>query len=126
MDAFVARLDTVSGGSTGTNQFLTFLGGSADDVGTGIAIDSSTNTFVAGETSSGNFPPGQTAAFQPSLAGAPDAFVARLGPTLNLNLTVATPASTSVNDGNQVSFVYTITTTATMTATVFQDNPCAR
>jgi Beta-propeller repeat/Domain of unknown function DUF11 len=123
MDAFVARLDTVSGGSTGTNQFLTFLGGSADDVGTGIAIDSSTNTFVAGETSSGNFPPGQTAAFQPSLAGAPDAFVARLGPTLNLNLTVATPASTSVNAGNQVSFVYTITNNGDTTANVaFQDN----
>jgi hypothetical protein len=121
MDAFVARLDTVSGGSTGTNQFLTFLGGSGDDVGTGIAIDSSTNTYVAGETSSGNFP--TASPFQASPAGVPDAFVAKLGPTLNLALTVATPASTSVNAGNQVSFVYTITNNGDTTANVaFQDN----
>ena len=125
MDAFVARLDTVTGGATGTNQFLTFLGGTGDDVGTGIALDSSTNTYVAGETSSpaGTFPPSQTTGFQPNLSGAPDAFVAKLGPTLNLNLTVATPASTSVNAGNQVSFVYTITNNGDTTANVaFQDN----
>ncbi len=122
-DVFVARIDTSKGGSTGSNQFVTYLGGSGDDGGTGIAIDSSTNTFVAGETSSGNFPPGQTAAFQASLAGAPDAFVAKLGPTLNLDLTVPQPASTSVNAGNQVSFVYTITNNGDTTANVaFQDN----
>ncbi len=121
MDAFVARLDTVSGGATGTNQFLTFLGGSGDDVGTGIAIDSSTNTYVAGETSSGNFP--TASPFQSGPAGVPDAFVAKLGPTLSLNLTVGTPASTSVNAGNQVSFVYTITNNGDTTANVaFQDN----
>ena len=53
----------------------------------------------------------------------PDAFVAKLGPTLNLALTVATPASTSVNAGNQVSFDYTITNNGDTTANVaFQDN----
>ncbi len=122
-DAFVARLDTVSGGTTGTNQFLTFLGGTGDDAGTGIAIDSSTNTYVVGETSSGNFPLGTAPAHQPGIAGAPDAFVAKLGPTLNLALTVATPSTTSVNAGNQVSFVYTITNNGDTTADVaFQDN----
>jgi len=120
-DAFVARLDTVGGGSTGTNQFLTFLGGSGDDRGTGIAIDSSTNTYVTGETASGDFP--KASAFQANLSGTQDAFVAKLGPTLNLDLTVAKPASTSVNAGNQVSFVYTITNNGDTTANVaFQDN----
>ncbi len=120
-DAFVARLDTVKGGSSGTNQFLTFLGGSGEDAGTGIALDSSTNTYVAGETASGNFP--TASPFQGSPSGPQDAFVAKLGPTLNLALTVANPSSTSVNAGNQVSFVYTITNNGDTTANVaFQDN----
>jgi hypothetical protein len=120
-DAFVARLDTVAGGSAGTNQFLTFLGGSGDDIGIGIALDSSTNTYVAGETSSADFP--TASPHQGSPAGVPDAFIAKLGPTLNLDLKVATPSSTSVNAGNQVSFVYTITNNGDTTANVaFQDN----
>jgi hypothetical protein len=120
-DVFVARLDTVKGGSTGTNQFLTFLGGSGDETGTGIALDSSTNTYVAGETASANFP--TASPFQASPSGPQDAFVAKLGPTLNLALTVANPSSTSVNAGNQVSFVYTITNNGDTTANVaFQDN----
>jgi len=119
-DAFVARLDTVKGGSTGSNQFLTYLGGSGDEAGTGIALDSATNTYVAGETTSGNFPTATPK--QANIAGPQDAFVAKLGPTLNLGLTVVSSA-TSANAGNQVSFVYTITNNGDTTANVlFQDN----
>ena len=66
-DAFVARLDTVSGGTTGTNQFLTFLGGSGDDAGTGIAIDSARTRTSQAKPRRGNFP--TASPFQASPAG---------------------------------------------------------
>jgi hypothetical protein len=51
-DAFVTKLN-----STGTALvYSTFLGGSSGDVGNGIAVDSSGNAFVTGETDSTNFP----------------------------------------------------------------------
>jgi hypothetical protein len=73
-DAFVAKLD-----STGHITYATFLGGSADDAAKGIAVDSSGNVFVAGVTSSSNFPatPG---AYSTSLPGGQHAFVAKLNP----------------------------------------------
>jgi len=43
-DAFVARLNS----ATGVLTWNTFLGGSDDDYGTGIAVDSSGNIYVAG------------------------------------------------------------------------------
>ncbi|HWX91992.1 MAG TPA: SBBP repeat-containing protein [Terriglobales bacterium] len=105
-DAFVARLDTVKGTNTGSNQFLTYLGGSLNDTGTGIAIDTSTTTtYITGETVSTNFP--KASPFQASLQGPQDMFAAKLGPVVNLVVTPTTPAS-NVNAGNQASFVYTI------------------
>ena len=51
-DAFVAKLD-----QTGTNLiYLTYLGGSADDLAAGLAVDGAGNAFVAGFTQSRNFP----------------------------------------------------------------------
>ncbi len=51
-DAFVAKI-----GPTGTNLiYLTYLGGSSDDLAVGIAVDSSGNAFVGGYTDSLNFP----------------------------------------------------------------------
>ena len=105
-DAFVARLDTVKGTNTGSNQFLTYLGGSLNDTGTGIAIDTSTTTtYITGETGSANFP--KASPFQASLQGPQDVFAAKLGPVVNLVVTPTTPA-TNVNAGNQASFVYQI------------------
>ena len=105
-DAFIARLDTVKGTNTGSNQFLTYLGGSSNDTGTGIAIDTSTTTtYVTGETGSADFP--KASPFQASLQGPQDVFAAKLGPVVNLVVTPATPA-TNVNAGNQASFVYNI------------------
>ncbi len=51
-DAFVAKLNS-SGSSL---QFSLLLGGSAEDRGKGIAVDNNGNIYVAGATSSANFP----------------------------------------------------------------------
>ncbi len=71
-DAFVSKLNP-----TGTALvYSTYLGGSDEDYGAGIAIDSSGHAYVAGYTYSTNFPVQK--ALQPSNAGGVDAFVAEL------------------------------------------------
>src|SRR5882672_2006616 len=72
-DAFVTKLNT----SGSVLIYSTYLGGSGDDVGQGIALDNSGNTYVAGYTTSTNFPT-SLAALQPTLAGPADAFVTKL------------------------------------------------
>ncbi len=67
---FVARFDPTLSGS-GSLVYSTFLGGSTTghkETGEGIAVDSSGNAFVAGETSSPTFPV-TPSAFQSSLKG---------------------------------------------------------
>jgi hypothetical protein len=74
-DAFVAKLN-----STGTALvYSTYLGGSADDYGQGIAVDSTGNALVTGSTASADFP--TVGAFESVHGGAAyDAFVTKLGP----------------------------------------------
>jgi uncharacterized protein (TIGR03437 family) len=48
--------------------YSTFLGGSADDIGNGVALDGKGNVYVAGNTVSTNFPV-TSKAFQPAYAG---------------------------------------------------------
>jgi uncharacterized protein (TIGR03437 family) len=50
-DAFVAKF-----GPSGALIYMTYLGGDADDYGTGIAVDGSGNAYVTGMTNSRNFP----------------------------------------------------------------------
>lgn len=59
--------------------YSTFLGGNNGDVGNAIAIDSSNDVYVTGETSSTNFP--VQAPLQPAYAGSGDAFVSELSPS---------------------------------------------
>jgi uncharacterized repeat protein (TIGR01451 family) len=109
IDAFVARLDTAS-----TKSFSSFLGGGGSDSGTGIAIDASSATYVAGETSSVNFPTANP--FQGGLNGGTgtDAFVSKVGPTVNLTMDAeASPNPAGV--GNDVTFTFTITNTGDLT-----------
>jgi len=75
-DAFVTKLNATASALT----FSTYLGGSFDDLANSIAIDSSENVYVAGVTSSFDFPVSPTA-FQSSLGGAFNAFVAKLTST---------------------------------------------
>lgn len=75
-DAFVSLL------SASGNQLVysTYLGGSGNDQGQAIAIDSSDNVYITGSTNSANFP--TTGALQLSFGGGgEDAFVAKINST---------------------------------------------
>jgi hypothetical protein len=71
-DAFVTKLNAAGSALL----YSTYLGGTANDDGVGIALDPAGNAYVTGQTGSTNFPttPG---AFQPSFSGGGDAFVAK-------------------------------------------------
>ncbi|MGC1107643.1 MAG: SBBP repeat-containing protein [Candidatus Acidiferrales bacterium] len=56
--------------------YATYLGGGGDDVGNGIAVDSSGNAYITGSTASTNFPTEN--AFQPTNGGSGDAFVTKI------------------------------------------------
>ncbi|PYJ03516.1 MAG: hypothetical protein DME25_12005, partial [Verrucomicrobia bacterium] len=75
-DAFVTRL-TASGSNF---VYSTYLGGTNDDHGEGIAVAPGGFAFITGFTASTNFPIMLTNAFQASLAGGRDAFAGTLGP----------------------------------------------
>jgi hypothetical protein len=73
-DAFVAKFN-----STGGLVYSTYLGGSENENGNAIAVDSAGNAYVTGGTFSTNFP--VVNAFQPASGGGQDAFVAKLNST---------------------------------------------
>ena len=56
--------------------YSTYLGGNGQDIGNGIATDSSGNAYITGQTISVNFPTGSP--LQPANGGSIDAFVAKL------------------------------------------------
>jgi hypothetical protein len=71
-DAFITKLN-----AAGTALvYSTYLGGSDNDIGFEIALDSVGSAHVAGVTHSANFPTAN--AFQSTLKGASDAFVTKL------------------------------------------------
>lgn len=60
-------------------SYSTFLGGTGDDSGNGIAVDSSGNAYITGSTASTDFP--TQSPYSSSLAGSGDAFIAKLNPS---------------------------------------------
>jgi len=77
VDGFAAKLDT-----SGDLVWNSFLGGSANDLGFGIAVDGSGNVYVTGRSNStwqGTAPP------QPAYSGDYDAFAAKLDANGNLH-----------------------------------------
>jgi Beta-propeller repeat len=63
--------------------YSTYIGGSGDEGGTGIAVDSSGNAYVTGftsTTSSSNGWPASTGGFQKTFGGVVDAFVTKFNP----------------------------------------------
>jgi hypothetical protein len=75
IDAFVAELDTTLSGDS-SFIYSTYLGGSGDDYGNGIAVDSSGYAYVTGDTNSTDFTDA-TPSYQTHQGGY-DAFVAKL------------------------------------------------
>jgi len=74
-DAFV----TVYNSSGNAYVYSTYLGGTGDDEGKGIVVDSSSTAYVAGLTSSTNFP--RASALQAANGGGNDAFVTKINAT---------------------------------------------
>jgi hypothetical protein len=137
-DAFAARIATSSGVASATS----ILGGSGTDIGTSIATDVTLNSYIGGETSSGDFPAAASAGQPPitpvqaALSGSSDAFISKLGPTIT-GVTLTCPGTvTTCNPtgagaspspqgvGSAVTFTYPIYNTgdpvngAVFTATV--------
>ena len=75
-DAFVVKLNTNASGAASL-VYSTYLGGSGNDTGTGIAIDSSGNAYVTGDTDSTDFP--TLNQYQTNQTGT-DIFIAKLNP----------------------------------------------
>jgi len=61
-------------------EFVTFVGGSANDMGYGIGIDTSGNIYVTGKTDSSNLPVTPNA-YQSAYQGSMDGFAMQLDPT---------------------------------------------
>jgi len=78
-DAFVAKLN--AGGSA--LEYLVFLGGAQSDSARAVAVDSAGNAYVAGVTSSADFPT-TAGAWRRTHGGLEDGFAVKLGPGGNL------------------------------------------
>lgn len=115
-DAFAALISTTLAPTPGpppvppVGDYLTYLGGSNSDQGTGIALDTYNAAYVAGNTLSTNFPVTPTA-YQPTLnAGSQDAFVSKIGLFSRLTVTAGpnSPLPNPVAAGTQLAFVFNI------------------
>ncbi|WP_445176076.1 DUF7948 domain-containing protein [Microcoleus sp.] len=73
-DGFVGKFD-----ANGVRNYSTYLGGSGDEKGADIAVDSLGNTYIVGYTSSTNFPT-KNAIQAANAGGANDAFVTKIEP----------------------------------------------
>jgi len=88
-DAFIAVFDPALSNGNDTLLYSSFLGGTGDDIGKGIAVDGSRNAYVVGSTASADLdtkaPAGQALPplrpfFQ---GGSTDAFVAKIDTTVS-------------------------------------------
>jgi hypothetical protein len=77
-DVFVTKLNAAGNDLI----YSTYLGGSGDDNGYGIAVDAAGNAYVTGYTSSTNFPTTKNT-FQSTYGGNGDAFVTKLNASGN-------------------------------------------
>ncbi len=82
IDAFISKINP-AGGGTSDLVYSTYLGGSGNVSGKGIAVDSSGNAYVVGSTPGYNFPT-TSDAYQPAYGGASsdgdNAFMSEINP----------------------------------------------
>jgi hypothetical protein len=117
-DAFVPEIS----GDGSALVYSTYLGGSANesafDTGyrdLGIAVDSAGNAYVAGTTKSADFPI-TALAFQKSLKGGADAFVAKIAPGASSQTMLTSSLNPSIY-GQKVTWTATVTTSGSITPT---------
>jgi hypothetical protein len=79
-EAFMTKLDTTKSGASSL-IYSTYLGGSNNDYGSGIAVDSSGCAYAAGSTDSSDFPTRNP--YQANLNGYRDTFLTKLDTTKN-------------------------------------------
>lgn len=122
-EAFVAKLSPAGNGLV----YCTYIGGRGDDRAYGIAVDSAGAAYVAGSTTSSNFP--VRGAIQAKLSGGRNAFVLKLSPAGNtlaystyLGGNAADTAYGIAVDGSGNAYVAGDTTSAAFPATAFQRN----
>lgn len=96
-DVFVTKLD-----STGAVAYSTYLGGSGDDRGYAIAVDSTGHAFVTGKTSSVDFPV-TAGAFQDTLHGITNIFVTELNPAGSALVYSTYLGGSSVDQANAIA-----------------------
>ncbi|HEY3042419.1 MAG TPA: SBBP repeat-containing protein [Vicinamibacterales bacterium] len=86
MDVFVTKLDPIAGAPL---AYSTYLGGTVDDRGRGIAVDGAGNAYATGETRSSAFPV-TAGAYDTSYNGGLDGFVTKLDPIAGAPLVYST------------------------------------
>jgi len=86
-----------------------YLGGSGNDYGYGIAVDSQTNVYITGLTASANFP--TFFPYQSSLSGPSDAFLAKISWSVQPPVITTQPTNQTVAVGSFVTLVTTVTGT---------------
>jgi hypothetical protein len=114
-NAYFAQIDTTTViGQTGVGSYVTYccepaVGAGGVDRGTGIAVDSSLNSYFVGDTTSSTFTTFNPV--QPTLKGARNAFVVKLGTATDLCITCVAPIVSPVGivgAGNQVTSTFTV------------------
>jgi uncharacterized protein (TIGR03437 family) len=95
-DAFVAKLN-----ASGVVVYFTYLGGSANDAASAIAIDAAGNAYVVGTTFSSDFPVAH--AFQGTKGAQQDAFVAKINPTGTAWVYSTYLGGNNVDEGNGIA-----------------------
>jgi uncharacterized repeat protein (TIGR01451 family) len=83
-NVYIAKIQPPQGAVPATLLYMTYLGGTGPDTPAGIAVDGAGNAFVAGTTSSTNFPTTATAyqtAIETNSSGTQHVFVSELDTT---------------------------------------------
>lgn len=97
LDAFVLKLS-----ATGNSLiYSTYIGGSLDDSGNGIALDSNGNAYVTGDSYSTNFP--MVNAYNSTYGGSDDVIFFELSPSGNSILFSTYIGGSSSDSGNAIS-----------------------
>src|SRR5579859_7897943 len=104
-DAFVIAFNT----NAASILYSGYLGGSGNDYGYGLAVDSLTNVYIVGQTASANFPVFN--AKHSSLNGASDAFLAKISGSVEAPQITTQPTNRTTGVGQFVTFVTTVTGT---------------